>query len=241
MSSESTIIYNTSNSIGFSSFEGNNKNSNSKNYKTTTKKNLDTILEKKGEKKYVSNNKILKKIQKETGKEDFYKDSVYKKKENVQVENTNIKFLLHYQKKKKNSNIICSENINNKKIVEIKKAHNNFIKENNNDEKNKNILQIYSDSLNTNKHSSVSKKIFDDEDMNIQKGKRHTKKEKNLPSSKKNERYQNSSESGSFSINEALIILIKKLDIVISQNQAIMAHFNIKIEEAKSSNKNLNK
>ena len=100
MSSESNIIYNTRNSFGFSSFEGNNKNSNSKNYKTITK-NLDTILEKKRENKYVTNTKILKKIKKETGKEDFYKDSVYKKEENVKVEHANNKILFYYVKKRR--------------------------------------------------------------------------------------------------------------------------------------------
>ena len=64
MSCKSTIIYNTSIPIGFSSYEGNNKNSNSKNYKTITRNNLDTILEKKGENKYVTNTKILKKLKK---------------------------------------------------------------------------------------------------------------------------------------------------------------------------------
>jgi hypothetical protein len=265
MSSESTIINNTNNSIGFSSFEGINKNLNSKNPQVKTKKNLDTILEKKGENKYITNSKILKKIKIETGKNDFCKDSLCKNEEKVQVKNTNTKILLPNEKEKKNTNITSLNNINNKKILNtkeikikqniaeiaqktkldkmaikkigkdlgkinkkndknlnIKKDYNNYIKENNNEERDKNIIQICSDSLNTNKHSNISKKVFDDEDMKIQKDKRETKKEKNLTSSKKNERYQNSSESGSLNLNETLNNLIKKLDAVVTQNQTII-------------------
>ena len=66
-------------------------------------------------------------------------------------------------------------------------------------------------------------------------------KQKKIHYHQKNECYQNSSESSTFNKIKALTKLIKKLDILISQNQAIIAHFNIKNEEAKSYNKNLNK
>ena len=298
MSSESTIINNTTNSIGFSSFEGINRNLNSKNSQLKTKKNLDIILEKKGENKYITNSKILKIIKNETRKNDFCNDNMCENEEKVQVNNTNSKILLPKEKEKKNTNVISLKNenkkilnteeikiekniaeiaqkkkldkmeikklgkdfgkINNKnnknlnsKILEIKKTY-NYIKKNNNEEENNNKIPI--DSLNTNKYSNNSKKIFDDEDMKIE-----MKMQKGIKKDKKNERYQKSSESSSFNLNENINNLINKiselitqnkeymdenkqirtkLDIIISQNKALLTHFNIKIEEPKSDNKN---
>lgn len=114
MSSESTIINNTTNSIGFSSFEGINKNLNSKNSQIKIKKNLDTILEKTGENKSITNSKILKIIKDETRKNDSCNDRVCENEEKVQAKNTNAKILLPNEKEKKNTNAIST---NNKKIL----------------------------------------------------------------------------------------------------------------------------